>query len=162
MLQITDVDPWDHISRRKGYSAEFLQKAREANAQRRAQEVAEQERRQAIEVCKSRKTPKWAVEIILEVALVRGVSPFDMMSGLRAYPVVDARHEAIYRVKAFKPMLSSPQIAKWFALDHTSILHSLASYSHQTGAPKLTKYALKTGRERYLLAKQAQARKDAE
>lgn len=161
MLEVRDVDPWDHISRRNGYSAEFLRQAREANARRRAQEVAEQERRQAIEVCKSRNTPKWAVEIILEVARARGVSPNDIMSGHRAYPVVDARHEAIYRVKAFKLMLSSPQIAKWFGLDHTSILHSLASYSHQTGAPKLTKYKLKTGRERYLAAKQAQAVKDA-
>jgi chromosomal replication initiation ATPase DnaA len=134
------IDPWPEIQRNAGYSPEFVKQAHEARRRRQTEALREQERIRAVKRMQRNKAPAWVAKTIFEVAAAYSVSAADILFGVRSYGVVDARHAAIYEVKAAKPVLSSPQIAKWFGIDHTTVLFSLASHSHKTGAPAMTKY----------------------
>jgi len=126
-----------------GHTKEFLKQAQEARE--RAEKL--EARRQGLLTFKRWAMPEWALGIVDEVCARRDICPSDMASS-RKYKAVHARNEAIYFIKARKPSLSSTQIARWFARDHTSILHSLASHSDATGAPALVGYDLAGVRER--------------
>lgn len=75
-----------------------------------------------------RHLPEWARDIVRTVARIRGVHPFELMSRSRIRKVMLARHEAMYRIKKAKPVLSSSQIGCWFHRDHTTVLSALARY----------------------------------
>jgi hypothetical protein len=92
--------------------------------------------------------PEWARQIAEETAIRHGICVSEIANGSRKYKVVRVRNEAIYLVKARKPMLSSSQLGRWFDRDHTTILHALASHSDATGAPALVGYNLAYARER--------------
>jgi hypothetical protein len=138
-------------SARTMYTKEFIKQALEAR--QRADEakiLAEKQeaRRQGLLTFKRRFMPEWARQIVERACEKHGICPSEMACDNRKHRVVKARNEAIYLVKARKPMLSSPQLGGWFGRDHTSILHSLASYSAATGSPKLVGYDLANARER--------------
>lgn len=142
-MEMTHIDPWDKISKFHGYSPEFTAQAKAAQARRRAAMLAEQNRTAAIGVMRQRCVPGWAVHIILEAAREHQICPHDIVRNCRAYRVVDARNDAIYRIKARKPVLSSPRLGQWFGKDHTSIIYALAYHSIATGLPKLTNYTMR-------------------
>ena len=96
-----------------------------------------------VERMKRNGAPEWVADTIFATAAAYNISAADIMFGLRTYDVVDARHAAIYAVKATKPVLSSTLIAKWFGIDHTTVLNSMAAHSHKTGAPSMTKYKMR-------------------
>lgn len=102
--------------------------------------------------------PEWAREIVSDVAAKHLVSVYDLAGEGRSVKIVAARHEAIYRLKEHKQTLTSTQIGKWFARDHTSILFAIASHAEKTGEPKLVGYDLNMTRRRNA-ANQAYARK---
>ncbi|TPN03823.1 hypothetical protein FJ973_29720 [Mesorhizobium sp. B2-1-3] len=142
----------ERIRSAKGiYTKEFIDQAREARTRAdEAKELAEKQeaRRQGMLTFRRQAMPDWARQIVEHICEKHGVCPSEMSSDNRKHRVVRARNEAIYLVKDRKPMLSSPQIGKWFGKDHTSILHSLASYSHATGAKSLVGYDIEGARER--------------
>lgn len=127
-----------------GYSRETMAQAKA----RLARKKAEEDRTLAISKMRQQCVPMWVGKIVLETAAEHRVSPADMMGQSRYRRVVRARNEAFYRIKSTKPALSMPQIGRWFLRDHTSILHSIASHSDATGAPKLCGYDLAGVRRR--------------
>lgn len=127
-----------------GYSAAFVEQARQARERAAKQEM----RREGMMKFKRRFMPEWARLIIEEVADRHDVCPSAMAVDDRRQKVVRARSEAIYLIKSHRPMLSTPRIGGWFDKDHTSILHALASHSDATGCPMLVGYDLLTARER--------------
>lgn len=142
-MEMTRIDPWSNISKLKGYSPEFIAQVREAQRRKLAEQVAEQERKQAADKMHLRSVPKWVADIIFETAKEHGASPFDIVGESRKYRDVDCRAEAIYRIKDKRPSLSSPRIAKWFGKDHTSILYALSYHSRRTGLPRLSNYVMR-------------------
>lgn len=127
-------------SKYRGMNPDFVKRVWARRAEREADEAKAEQRRQGLEVLWQRKVPKWAAQLIVDTAAEHDVEPLQILFANRRLRVIAARREAIYRVKAEKPMLSSPRIAGWFGLDHTTILHSLARYSDTTGAPRLSFY----------------------
>jgi chromosomal replication initiation ATPase DnaA len=101
-------------------------------------------------ICRFRKRgmPSWAFEIVKEVAYRHRVYLTDIASNNRVHAVVWARTEAMYRIKATKPALSSTQLGAWFDRDHTSILHGIAAHQERSGAKALVHYDLKRSRRR--------------
>jgi hypothetical protein len=133
------------------YTKEFIKQAKEARE--RAEEAKrldekQEAHRQGLLTFKRRYMPEWARQIVDEMSQKHGVCPGDMARDDRRHKTVKARNEAIYLIKARKPMLSSPQIGNWFDRDHTSILHSIASHSQSAHAPKLVGYDLDNARAR--------------
>lgn len=126
----------------------------------------EETRDHILNAFRKRGMPVWARDIVEEVSNRTGVS-LELIAGDRKFHrVVHARNEAIYLVKDRNKMLSSPILAKWFARDHTSCLHSIASHSERTGAPSLVGYDLARTRKKNAAfsawkRKQAQARAGA-
>lgn len=110
---------------------------------------------------KRRGMPEWAALIVLETAGKHGINPYFVAMPDRNASSVKARNEAIYRIKRTQPTLSAPQLGRWFDRDHTSILHSLAHHSEQTGEPRLTGYNLDLVRKRNAERKRYEARKMA-
>lgn len=92
--------------------------------------------------------PQWAREIVHEVAYRHRISVSELASHNRCRAVTNARAEAMYLIKAAKPMLSSPQLGKWFDRDYTSVLHGIAVHQERTGAPALSHYNLNRSRKR--------------
>ncbi|AZO29346.1 helix-turn-helix domain-containing protein [Mesorhizobium sp. M1B.F.Ca.ET.045.04.1.1] len=89
-----------------------------------------------------RHVPLWAREIINEVASKHGVAANVIVMDFRDDKTCRARREAMYQIKVKKPTLSSPQIAKWFDKNWTTVLYSLARHSHETGDPPISNYSL--------------------
>ncbi|TIM14480.1 MAG: hypothetical protein E5Y67_12435 [Mesorhizobium sp.] len=84
--------------------------------------------------------PEWARDILAAVADRHAICPSDIAGKKRNRPIIDARAEAAYLIKAAKPMLSSVILGKWFDKDHTSIAHLIARHQEQHGLPKLVGY----------------------
>ncbi|WIW52393.1 hypothetical protein LRP31_25575 [Mesorhizobium mediterraneum] len=84
--------------------------------------------------------PEWAVAILAGVADRHAICPSDIASKRRHRPIVDARAESAYLIKAAKPVLSSNILGKWFGKDHTSLAHLIARHQEQHGLPKLVGY----------------------
>ena len=139
------VSGWDAVSRPvRPYTPPLTEQMKIA----RSAAAREEMRRIGLRQFKERGTPQWAREIIIDVAERRGLCISDLAGRSRQDRITKARNEATYLIKARKPMLSSPQLGAWFERDHTSILHSLASYSEATGLPKLVGYDIEGVRER--------------
>ncbi|MGB3389470.1 MAG: hypothetical protein WBA88_15965 [Pseudaminobacter sp.] len=135
---------------------DFVLAARLKAERRRADMETEADARRLM---KSYGAPSWVADIVVETAIGHGASPLAVAGRARDQKSVRARNAAIYQVKATKPNLSSPQIARWFGRNHTGILFALASHQEQTGAPMLTGY--RTNRERRRAATAAYARRKA-
>lgn len=133
MFRESVTDPFEASMQNGGYTAEFIKRARENQRRREAVAVARR-------IMKANNAPQWVADLVMDVAELHGVCPVKMLSSGRARNVVAARNEALYAVKATKPMLSSPQMARWFGRDHTTILFAIASHQESTGAPELTRY----------------------
>jgi hypothetical protein len=114
---------------------------------RRVAEI-ENQRFDGIQQFRRRGTPDWALSIITEVADRHAICPIDIGSRKRHRPIIEARREAAYRVKAKQPDLSTILLGKWFGKDHTSIAHLIASYQEAYNAPKLVGYSLQLERDR--------------
>lgn len=71
-------------------------------------------------------------QIVDEVLLgFPGITVQAVKGRSRTFPVVAARHAAIYAVKMERPDMSYPAIGRWFGLDHTSILHCVRKIQAQ-------------------------------
>jgi hypothetical protein len=127
-----------------GYSAAFIEQARQARA--RAEKM--EKRRDGLLKFKRRFMPEWARLIVEEIADKHDICPSAIATDDRRHKVIRARNEAIYLIKCHRPELSTPKIGGWFNKDHTSILHALASHSDKTGAPRMVGYNLAEVRAR--------------
>ncbi|MGD9740397.1 MAG: helix-turn-helix domain-containing protein [Parvibaculaceae bacterium] len=72
--------------------------------------------------------------IIAEVSEKHDIPVKDILSERRAWALIPARHEAIYRCVA-ETALSLPAIGRVFNRDHTSIGHAVMRHHVRTGAP---------------------------
>jgi hypothetical protein len=138
-------------SARSIYTKEFIKQALEArqrDGEARILAEKQEARRQGLLAFKRRFMPEWARQIVEQTCDAHDICPSEVARDNRKHRAVKARNEAIYLVKARKPMLSSTQIGGWFGRDHTSILHSIASYSAATGSPALVGYDIANARER--------------
>jgi len=127
----------------------------EVEAERRRLSAIEQRRADGLRQFRRWGMPDWAVKIVAEVADDHAICPGEIAGRRRFKPIVDARREAIYRVKAVKPLMSCIILGKWFNRDHTSVTHLTASYSEATGAPKLVGYDISKTRARYIKRRDA-------
>lgn len=89
-----------------------------------------------------RGTPQWVRDCIFSVASERKVPVTKLLVSGRSRKVVEARNEAIYRIKETKPNLSLAQISQWFGRDPTSILYGIARHAEMTGKKRLNGYDL--------------------
>jgi hypothetical protein len=72
------------------------------------------------------KAPAKARKIILEIAAKHGLHPAEMLSRRRQAHLIVARHEAWLAVHdEFYPHWSIAACARFFGVDHTSMLHAL-------------------------------------
>lgn len=124
-----------------GYNREFAEKAKREQAVRRAMALVEQERVTAKRVLRERGTPERFRDLIIKIADDHNIHAAEMIGDSRRDPVVEARHEAMYRIKEMWPALSYPRLGKWFARDHTSCIYAIAHYGKKHGLPPLTKSA---------------------
>lgn len=127
----------------------------EAETERRRLSAIEQKRADGLRQFRRWGMPDWAVKIVAEVADDHAICPSEIAGRKRFKPIVDARREAVYRVKAVKPLMSCIILGKWFNRDHTSVTHLTASYSEATGAPKLVGYDISKTRARYIKRRDA-------
>ena len=109
---------------------------------RRKIEAIEQQRADGLRQFRRQGMPDWALAILTEVADRRAICPSDIVSRKRHRPIIEARRDAAYLIKARKPALSCPLLGKWFNMDHTSIMHLIACYQAEHNAPKLVGYDL--------------------
>ena len=109
---------------------------------RRKIEAIEQQRADGLRQCRRQGMPDWALAILTEVADRHGVCPSELAGSRRFQKIIKARMEAAYLIKAKKPTLSCVLLGKWFAKDHTSIMHLIACYQAEHNAPKLVGYDL--------------------
>lgn len=137
-------DPWAVTTQNRGYSEAFLKQTREA----RLRAVKEEMRRIGLATFRGWGMPVWARDILRDVSGRRGVCVNDMASSSRNHKIAMARNEAMYLMKARKPMLSSPQLGRWFSRDHTSILYAISSYQEKNGLPRLVAYDFKSAQDR--------------
>ena len=113
-------------------------------------EAAERQRADGIRILRINGMPEWALTILIGVADRRGVCPSDIGGRKRDVPIVEARREAAYLIKAEKPMLSGPRMGKWFGKDPTTIFHLIACYqAEHAAAPKLVGYNIERHRQNY-------------
>lgn len=70
--------------------------------------------------------PAWR-RIILETAIKHNLMPAEMLSSQRAYNLVAARHEVMYRLKT-ETTMSLPAIGKKLGKDHTTVLHGIRKH----------------------------------
>jgi chromosomal replication initiation ATPase DnaA len=100
--------------------------------------------------------PEWAIAIVAEISDQHAICPSEVAGRKRLPAIVEARRQAIYRVKAHKPLMSCVILGKWFNRDHTSVTHLIATYSEATGAPKLVGYDIEKTRARYRQSRDSQ------
>lgn len=117
-------------------------------AERRRIEEIESQRNNGLRLFRQKGMPYWALAILTAVADRHAICPSDIGSRKRNRPIIEARREAVYLIKAKKPALSSVLLGKWFAKDHTSICHLIACYQTEHNAPKLVGYDLARVRAR--------------
>ena len=92
--------------------------------------------------------PEWAIAISSETSNRHAIHLSEIASRKRFRPIVEARREAAYLIKAKQPMLSMVLLGKWFARDHTSITHLVACHQAAHNLPKLVGYDLEKVRNR--------------
>ncbi len=155
------IDNWEDIAKRRGFRPEVVARIHQARlrSQANAVHLAETERTRAISTLHKRFAPAWVIKIVLDTAKEHEISPADVVGECRMAVAVKARNHALYRIKEAKLTLSSPQIAKWFGRDHTTILHGLACHAKANDLPSLSGYNLEASRERNRLALRVGRRK---
>ncbi|GGB00232.1 hypothetical protein GCM10011491_30560 [Brucella endophytica] len=80
-----------------------------------------------------RSTARWGIStpvdtvpaIIARVAHQHGFTYDDIIEQSRVRKLVAARFEAMAAVRTAKPLMSVPEIAKWFKRDHTTVISAL-------------------------------------
>lgn len=161
-----DAD-WKSFRANGGMNPAFVAKARENAKTREARHVAELLERQRLDatikarrLLADRSVPVWVRKMVLEAAQTSGVPALSLLIDCRTWAVVKARNALLYQIKATKPHLSSPQIARWFGKDHTSILHAIACHQRDSGAPALVGYDVEAvkARNREMARRQREVR----
>ena len=77
-------------------------------------------------------------EVLDEVCATHGMRPSDLRSKCRAKPLIPARFEACYRLKA-ESHLSWGQIGRMLGgRDHSSIIHGAKMHACRNGLPVLS------------------------
>lgn len=105
---------------------------------REARQILEDADKAALAEMRKRFVPQWARDIIVSSVSEEGVHLGEVLGASRRRDVVQARHRAMYLIKATKPGLSFPQIARWFDRDHTSTIYAVAKYGLRNGLPAFT------------------------
>jgi len=72
--------------------------------------------------------------IVAEVAKKHRVSITELLGARRGRPLVQARHEAMYRLKT-ETLLSLPAIGQKLRRDHTSVMHGVARHRARLEQP---------------------------
>jgi len=72
-----------------------------------------------------------AKSVIALVAAKHGITTADLMSVTRKKNIVEARQEAMYRIKV-STGYSVLEIARLFSKDHTTILHAISKYERKS------------------------------
>jgi len=121
-----------------GYNPELIARRIKEQKLREAQRVLDRAEKSAISILRDRLAPVWVRDIIIASAADEGVHIGEVIGESRRRQVVRARHRAMYLIKATKPGLSFPQIAKWFDRDHTSTIYAVAKYGLRNGLPAFT------------------------
>lgn len=121
-----------------GYNPDLIARRLKQEKLRAAQTVLDKAEAEAINVLRSRFAPEWVRDIIKAAAEDEGAHIGEVIGESRRREVVRARHRAMYLIKATKPGLSFPQIAKWFDRDHTSTIYAVAKYGLRNGLPAFT------------------------
>lgn len=121
-----------------GYNPALIARRLKEQKLREARKVLDSAEKSAIAVLRERLTPVWAREIIIAAAADEGAHIGEVIGESRRSEVVRARHRAMYLIKATKPGLSFPQIAKWFDRDHTSTIYAVAQYGRRNGLQAFT------------------------
>lgn len=98
--------------------------------------------RLGIKAFRARFMPAPYLEIVKQVAAERNVNIMLIAGNSRKRVAVAARNEVMYRIKQARPVLSITKLAQWFARDHTSCLHGIASHAAKNDLPKLVGYNL--------------------
>lgn len=78
-------------------------------------------------------------EILLEVAVAHSVSVNDILGPHRWLPIMQARHEAIYRIASALPEMPFDRISRLFGRDPHAIRHSLQVHASRHGLPVLAR-----------------------
>ena len=158
MSAIAAVEPFEWAQRRGGMNEAAFLRAREilADAKRREAEAKKQEAaylesqmqiKEAKRLMRDRCAPTWVIERLFERAEKYGVSPALLAGKSHQRAIVRVRNELIYSIKATKPGLSAPHIARWFGRDHTTILHAMAQHAlNNRGVAELTAYNVRQRR----------------
>lgn len=135
-----DIDTWPTFQRNMGYSAAFKARVQAKRKRQLSAQLLEIELDQAKKVLAARECPEEYVAIIEAICRKRVVSMLPLVTGNRAYEMVKARDEAIYSLRGRQSgkQRSLPRLGRYFGLDHTSVMASLARYSLRTGKPPLT------------------------
>jgi len=121
-----------------GYSPALIARRMKEEKLREAQKVLDGAEKSAIALLRDRCAPMWVRDIIMAAATEEGAHIGEVIGESRRRDVVRARHRAMYLIKATKPGLSFPQIAKWFDRDHTSTIYAVAHYGLRNGLPAFT------------------------
>ena len=121
-----------------GYSPALIARRKKEENLRSAQKVLDRAEVDAMNILRSRFAPVWVRDIIKAAADDEGAHIGEVIGESRRRDVVRARHRAMYLIKATKPGLSFPQIAKWFDRDHTSTIYAVAQYGLRNGLPAFT------------------------
>lgn len=114
----------------------------------RAQMALDEFNLQGLKTFRMRGMPQTARDIVKKVAEERSVSIMLLASSSRMQKAVQARNEAMYLIKASKPHLSMSHFAKWFARNHTSAMHGIASHADKHNLPELVGYDFQRVRQR--------------
>lgn len=112
---------------------EAFERARAVAQRYRAAEENEQIKRDKIERLRrlmqiariGRSSAENILQTVNDAAAEHKVSFQDIMGDSRKRHIVQARHDAIRRVKAAFPHLSLPSMGKVFGLDHTTVMYVL-------------------------------------
>ena len=81
--------------------------------------------------------PAWAQQIVLKVCAQHDVPPTELLTTNRSGPVVRARWEAYYLIRAHCPTPAWTRMGRWFDRDHSGILVGIAKHAAETGVPTL-------------------------
>lgn len=94
-----------------------------------------------------RRLPRWAVEMIADIAEKHGVTPSDIMAATRRHKVVAARNEVFYLLKiTVSPVTgktaSYPKVAEWMCREHTGVLYGAAKHAMLHGLPSASNFGV--------------------
>lgn len=115
----------------------------------RTQMAMEEFNRSGLDLFNERGMPRAYREIVHRVANEHRVNVMLIAGASRMRVAVLPRNEAMYLIKACDPKkISTPMLGRWFAKDHTAVLHSIASHQERNDLPKLVGYDIARVRER--------------